>query len=147
LDVGCGAGIFSFCFLYKNIYEKNNPDANFENFNPECFNSTENIEYIDINLYLSDIDDECVYSTFINFNNYKKFFIEKVFKLEEKNKLYKFNLSFIEISRGDLVKNFAFSEKYYGYFDIILANLPQTPSEESIRSIFLFIFIYLYLFL
>ena len=144
MDVGCGAGIFSFCFLCKNLFQKNSISVNqnelsdslsesLSDLNNQYFKSIENI---DINLYLSDIDEECVYSTFINFINYKKFFTEKVYKLEGKEKFYKFNLSLIDISKGDLVKNFAFNEKYYGFFDIILANLPQTPSEESIRSKF-----------
>lgn len=125
LDVGCGAGIFSFCFLYKNLFEKKISES-------EDFNKENSLIDININLYLSDIDEECVYSTFININNYKKIFKEKILKFGEN--FYKFNLSFIDIAKGDLAKNVAFNEKYKDFFDIILANLPQTPSEEAIRS-------------
>lgn len=52
-----------------------------------------------------------------------------------KGKFLKILLNFVEISLGDLSKNFSYDKKYLDYFDLILANLPQTPSEEEIRSI------------
>ncbi len=123
LEVGCGAGIFSFIVFLKNLFKLSNKevDTKFE------------IDEININLYLSDIDPNSIISSFINFDKYKTLFINKFIKIN--NRIHKINLNSIKFYVDDLVKNFIENKiKYNNYFDYILANLPQTPSQESIRS-------------
>lgn len=127
LDVGCGAGIFSFIFILKNIY-KNLFDIlkNVDNHETEC-------EIISLNLYLTDIDPNCIRSSYINFNNYKELFKNHIRQIEQRK--YKIDLKLINLSVGDLIKNLTNNkDEYYNLFDYILANLPQTPSQEGIRS-------------
>ncbi len=125
LDVGCGAGIFSFIFILKNLF----------NFSLAVPKNAVDDEYaiINLNLFLTDIDPNCILSSFINFNNYKELF--QNFLCEIEGRKFKINLKLMDLTVGDLIKNFSNNkDKYLNYFDYILANLPQTPSQDSIRS-------------
>jgi len=97
-------------------------------------NSPYEFEEIKINLYLSDIDINCILSSFINFNKFKTLFTDNLMKFNDK--IYKMNLNLIKFYVDDLVKYFIENKNIYkDYFDYVLANLPQTPSQDSIRSI------------
>jgi len=126
LDVGCGAGIFSFIFLLKNFYQ------NLIEIRKDS-NENNNYENINLNLYLTDIDQNCILSSYINFINYKELFRNHIIEISKKK--YKINLKLIDLSVGDLIKNFtSLNEMFLNYFDYILANLPQTPSQDLIIS-------------
>jgi len=67
-------------------------------------------------LVLTDIDQVTLNNSYQNLLYLKEFFkIEKI--------------TFIQSNLLDELK-----ENYYNYFDIVLANLPQTPSKNKIRS-------------
>ncbi len=131
MDVGCGAGIFSLIFILKNFFSKS-LFGNSKNY----YNDDKDDEYgyISLNLYLTDIDPNCILSSYINYNNYKELFKNHIFEIEQKK--YRIDLILIELSVGDLITNFTNNSdnKYFNHFDFILANLPQTPSHDSIRS-------------
>lgn len=126
LEVGCGAGIFSFIFLLKNFINRK-----IEYFNNEDENKE--IDVLNLNLFLTDIDLNCILSSYKNFNKYKEMFSDIIIQISSRK--YKLSLKFIYLSIGDLIKNFTNNSHYYhNYFDYILANLPQTPSQDNIRS-------------
>jgi len=98
LDVGCGSGVFSIIFLLKN---KN-----------LCINE----------LVLTDIEPNCLYSTYQNILYLK----------------HLFHINTVTIIKSDLLKSLndeVFNNAYNNNFDIVLANMPQTPSRTAIRSI------------
>ncbi len=70
-------------------------------------------------LVLIDIEENCLHSSYQNFIYNKD----------------KFNINKITIIQSDLFKSLTDNDKYYYYFDIVLANMPQTPSINKIRSI------------
>lgn len=125
MDVGCGAGIFSFIFILINFF----------NDSTICNKITdESIENINLNLFLSDIDPNSILSSFLNFNKYKEMFTNHFKNINEK--IYRINLNLIKLSVDNLIKKLTENkDQYNNYFDYILANMPQTPSQDLIRSI------------
>ena len=74
-------------------------------------------KHIKINeIVLCDIDEIALNNTYQNLIYYKEYF----------------NFDKLTIKRSNLLKELVSS--YNNHFDIILANMPQTPSRENIRS-------------
>lgn len=94
LDVGCGAGIFSFIFLLNNQVPVND-------------------------FVLLDIDENCLNSSYVNFTYYRDHF----------------NIGNLKVIKSDVLAQLD-KEIYFKYFDIVIANMPQTPSMDPIRSKF-----------
>lgn len=123
LEVGCGAGVFSIIFLINNFFNNYIPK---EKLNEKC-------SIINLNLYLYDIDPECILSSYINFQRYKDYFKNGFYEFE--NNYYSFELNNIFIAKSDLIDEILIDKnKYINHFDYVLANMPQTPSEDPIRS-------------
>jgi ribosomal protein L11 methylase PrmA len=67
-------------------------------------------------LVLTDIENNCLYSALQNLTYNKNLF----------------NIRKLTIIKSDILNDLKSS--YYNYFDIVLANMPQTPSKVPIRS-------------
>jgi len=67
-------------------------------------------------LVLCDIDENALANSFQNIVYYKEIF----------------NLDKITIIKSNLLKDLP--SKFKNYFDVVLANMPQTPSKQRIRS-------------
>jgi methylase of polypeptide subunit release factors len=72
-------------------------------------------------IVLCDIDNLALSNTYQNLVYYK----------------HLFNFKKITVLKSNLLKEIP--SKYHNYFDVVLANMPQTPSKEKIRSKFFFI--------
>jgi predicted glycoside hydrolase/deacetylase ChbG (UPF0249 family) len=68
-------------------------------------------------LVLTDIEENCLFSCFSNFNYLKQ----------------KFHINRITFIQSYLFNKLDF-KKYSNYFDVVLANMPQTPSISETRS-------------
>lgn len=72
-------------------------------------------------LVLIDIEENCIFSSFQNFVYFKEYF----------------NIEKVTLIQSDLLKSLTdgkYKKEYFKYFDVVLANMPQTPSLNPIRS-------------